>query len=94
MQRVRVSSVSIVTGLRPARAGCPGSIQGTGRVFSAFHIIHTALGPTQRLSGNPSPVVKLLGFEANHSPAFRAYVKNVWRNISISSYVLRRRCSN
>ena len=70
MQMVRVSSVSIVTGLRPARAGYPGSIESTGRAFSTFHSIHTALGPTQPLSGNPPPVVKLLGFEGNHSPEF------------------------
>jgi hypothetical protein len=60
MQTVRVSSVSVVTGLRPARARNPGSIQGTERAFCTFHSIHTVLGPTQPLSGNPPPVEKRL----------------------------------
>jgi hypothetical protein len=74
-----VSSVSIETRLWPARPGHPGFIQDWERIFSALHVIQTALEPTHHhmlwLPGNPPLVVEHLSIQATHSAAFNAETK-------------------
>jgi hypothetical protein len=74
------------------RSSSPGKIKDLH--FSLSYRV--ALGPTQppiqRVSGAPSPRVKRLGREADHSPPANAEVKKMWIHTSTPPYVFMAQC--